>query len=70
MLFLKRIGFPALGNIHLGNVFVTKAEDGSVTCAISGHDNALFGYRTSIFQKVLETPYFESLDVIMLGELT
>lgn len=71
MLFLKKIGFPHLGNIHLGNVFLVKGdgEETDGVCKISGHENALLGFRTSIFQQFNEYPqYIDRMDVIMFGK--
>ena len=72
MLFLKKIGFPHLGNIHLGNVFVVRDDDNGQAegvCQISGHENSLFGYRTSIFSELAKTHgYMERMDVIMFGK--
>ena len=78
MLFLKKIGFGYLGNIHLGNIYLIKSanaeEDVSANaakdvCQISGHENTLFGYRTGIFEEVVRKPEFlKYMDVIMFGK--
>ena len=64
-MFLYEQGFPPLGHIHTGNIFMT--EHG---CALGGYDNTLLGYRSSIhrlFGKNPDMHLLEAIDVIMFG---
>ena len=61
MLFLYDKGFPVLGHIQSGNVFIV---DG--VCRVGGYENTLLGYKTRLFKTCKEK--VEQLDIIMFGE--
>ena len=65
ILFLYAHGFPPLGHIHTGNIFITDRG-----CTLAGYDNTLLGYRSNfhrLFGKNLDQHLLESIDVIMFG---
>ncbi|CAI8020282.1 Slowpoke-binding protein [Geodia barretti] len=59
---LYRKGFPPLGNLQSGNVFI----DGSV-CRLSGYENTVLGYRSRHHRLVRD--HSDSMDSIMFGHL-
>ena len=61
MLFLYEKGFPQLGHIQSGNVFIVND-----VCLVGGYENTLLGYRTRMYKMCKE--HIERLDVIMFGE--
>ena len=61
MLFLYDRGFPALGHVQSGNVFIVND-----TCLLGGYENTLLGYKTRLYKMCKE--HLERLDVIMFGE--
>ena len=62
MSFLYETGFPALGHIQSGNVFIVND-----VCLFGGYENTLLGYKTRLYKMCKE--YHDRLDVIMFGEL-
>jgi PX domain-containing protein kinase-like protein len=59
---LYRKGFPPLGNLQSGNVFI----DGGV-CRLSGYENTVLGYRSRHHRLVRD--HSDSMDTIMFGHL-
>ena len=57
MIFLKKLGFPALRHVKTGNIFV----DGR-NCLLGGLENTLFGYSSNNFQG-----FDKSIDALMFG---
>ncbi len=62
---LYDVGFPIIGQIHAGNVFLIKND----SYALGGYENTLLGYRTSCFQALKEENYLDQMDAIMFGEI-
>lgn len=62
MIFLKKAGFPHLGHLHSGNIFVVGDE-----CRVGGHENTLLGYRTSLYREIVKSGLLCSMDIIMFG---
>jgi len=62
LVLLYRRGFPPLGHVHSGNVFV----DDKV-CRLSGYENTLLGYKTRLYKILRE--HLDAIDVIMFGHL-
>ena len=62
MEFLYSLGFPPLGHVHTGNIFV----EGDV-CRLGGYENTLLGYRTPLYDIIEEYNNLESIDIIMFG---
>ena len=60
MLFLYERGFPQLGHVQSGNVFVVNN-----TCLVGGYENTLLGYKTRVHKMCKDC--LERLDVIMFG---
>lgn len=60
---LYKAGFPPLGHIQTGNIFVEDDEHGREICKLGGYENRLLGYPT-LFQY---EEYKEFIDVIMFG---
>ena len=68
MLFLYEVGFPPLGHVHTGNIFVKEDEEGEgqEACCLGGHENMLLGYETS--HKVFaHSQYSDNIDLKMFG---
>ena len=61
MLFLYDRGFPQLGHIQSGNVFIVND-----VCLVGGYENTLLGYKTRMYKMCKE--HIQRLDVIMFGE--
>ena len=61
MLFLYGRGFPPLGHVQSGNVFVVNG-----VCRLGGYENTLLGYKTRLFR--LCKDHTAQLDVILFGE--
>ena len=61
MVFLYKQGFPVLGHVHSGNIFV---QDG--VCRLGGHENTLLGYRSRFYRMCQD--HLEHMDVIMFGK--
>ena len=68
MSFLYDVGFPLLGHIHTGNVFMEVDEEGKEVCRLGGYENTLLGYRTPFYKKILEGGHLNKIDVIMFGK--
>ena len=62
MLFLYERGFPQLGHIQSGNVFIVND-----TCLVGGYENTLLGYKTRMYKMCKD--HIQRLDIIMFGEL-
>ena len=63
MRILYRYGFPHIGHVQTGNVFV----DGDI-CQVGGYENTLLGYRTRFHHKIVEENCLEDIDIILFGE--
>ena len=61
---LYNLGFPAIGQIHSGNIFV--GQNGYL---LGGYENTLLGYRTSCYDDVVNGGFLDGIDVVMFGEL-
>ena len=61
---LYSVGFPYVGQIHSGNVFMFDKD----RFVLGGYENTLLGYRTSCFQDLKATQLLDKIDVIMFGE--
>jgi PX domain-containing protein kinase-like protein len=59
---LYRKGFPPLGNLQSGNIFVDRK-----ICRLSGYENTLLGYRSRHYRLVKVHP--DAMDTIMFGHL-
>lgn len=64
MAYLYKQGFPLLGHVHTGNIFIV-SED---CCKLGGYENTLLGYRTRIYRECVKGGYLNSIDIIMFGE--
>ena len=62
MVFLYNQGFPVLGHVHSGNIFV---QDG--VCRLGGCENTLLGYRNRFYRMCKH--HLEHMDVIMFGKV-
>ena len=64
-MYLYEKGFPPLGNIHSGNVFVV----GEV-CRLGGYENTLLGYKSRLHKLYKDHALKdeEHIDVLMFGE--
>ena len=60
MKFLYSKGFPMLGHVQSGNIFVV--DD---VCHLGGYENTLLGYRTRLFRLCKDE--LEHFDVILFG---
>ncbi len=69
MKFLEKSGFPVVGHIHSGNIFVEEDTEGRVTCRVAGYDTLLLGYKTRLYNKIRESGKLERIDTIMFGKL-
>ena len=71
IIFLRnKIGFPSLGHIHTGNIFVTSGgkDNECGTCRLGGYDNSLLSYRTRIYRGCERAGLVKNIDMIMFGE--
>ena len=69
MIFLYDKGFPVLGHVQSGNVFVVKDErsrSDNFVCQLGGYENTLLGYKTRLYR--LCKDHLTHFDVIMFGE--
>lgn len=65
--FLYQQGFPPLGHVHTGNLYVGVAEGGKEVCRLGGYESRLLGYRT--FQNAfMYQKYGDAIDLIMFGK--
>ena len=62
-MFLYKKGFPPLGHVQSGNVFV----EGEV-CHLGAYDITLLGYKTRLYSKIKEQGVLVSIDTVMFGE--
>ena len=62
-LYLYELGFPPLGNVHTGNIFIT--EEG---IKLGGYENVLLGYRTHLYRDIDLKGCLRQIDGIMFGE--
>ena len=62
---LYEVGFPAIGQVHTGNIFLE--EDGRYS--LGGFENTLLGYRTSQYTSIRNEGLLNRIDIIMLGKL-
>ena len=62
IVFLYNQGFPVLGHVHSGNIFV---QDG--VCRLGGCENTLLGYRNRFYRMCKH--HLEHMDVIMFGKV-
>ena len=60
---LYRFGFPPIGHIQAGNIFV----DGNV-CQVGGYENTLLGYKTRLHRSIANENCLDDIDIIMFGE--
>ena len=61
---LYDLGFPAIGQIHRGNVFF---KDGRYV--LGGYENVLLGYRTNLYSQIAKAGLLNAIDVIMFGKM-
>ena len=64
-MYLYEKGFPPLGHVTSGNVFVEGAG-GNEVCRLGGYENTLLGYKTRLYKLFKDHP--EHIDVLMFGE--
>ncbi len=69
MKFLYHCGFPTLGHIHSGNIFVEEGTKGHVTCRLAGYDMLFLGYRSRLYRMIRESGNLHRIDMIMFGKL-
>lgn len=50
-------------HVHTANIFVV--ED---VCKISGHENALLGYKSRQYRECMQSDLLEYSDIIMFGK--
>ena len=62
--FLHKQGFPCLGHVHTGNIYVVSPDH----CKLGGYDNTLLGYRTRLYRMCEQHGYAKAIDVVMFGE--
>lgn len=63
VLFLYSRGFPLLGHIQSGNVFINEDD----VCQLGGFENTLLGYKTRLYR--LCRNHLVHFDIIMFGML-
>ena len=61
LLYLYSHGFPPLGHVQTGNIFV----DGDV-CKLGGYENTLLGYKTRSYKQCRN--HVDSIDLILFGK--
>lgn len=67
--FLYEQGFPPLGQLHTGNVFVeVQGGGGKEVCKLSGYENTLLGYTTS-HSPFAHKALSNSIDLRMFGHM-
>ena len=62
--YLYERGFPQLGHIQTGNVFIEDGQNGNV-CVLGGFENTLLGYKTRSYKLCKE--HLESIDLLLFG---
>ena len=67
MSFLYEQGFPPLGHVHTGNMFLKTDEEGREVCCLGGHENTLLGYETCE-RAFAHSEYSEAIDIKMFGK--
>ena len=58
------VSFKPLEHVQTGNIYI----DDEGVCRLGGYENALLGYRSKLYRKVVQNDYYSSIDVIMFGE--
>ena len=61
MKFLYGKGFPVLGHVQSGNVFIDEDDN----CLLGGYENTLLGYKTRLYRLCRNN--LQHFDVIMFG---
>ena len=64
MTFLYSLGFPMLGHVQSGNIFIDKAAD---IVKVGGYEGTILGYKTRLYRLCRRN--LEHLDIIMFGRL-
>lgn len=67
MSFLYEQGFPPLGHVHTGNLFLETGRGGVEVCRVGGYENTLLGFRTS-HGMFANQRYSDAIDLRMFGE--
>ena len=62
MKFLYSQGFPTLGHVQTGNIFVVND-----VCQLGGYENTLLGYKTRLFRLCKDD--LQHFDIILFGNL-
>ena len=62
VLALYKVGFPAIGQIHSGNIFMVENR-----YVLGGYENTLLGYESNLYGKIASGNLLASIDVIMFG---
>jgi hypothetical protein len=66
--YLYEQGFPPLGHLHTGNIFLVAERGGKEVCKVAGYENTILGYRTG--QGVFaHQRYSDAIDLRMFGEM-
>ena len=64
LIALYEAGFPAIGQIHSGNVFKVNGS-----YVLGGYENTLLGYRTSLYHDIAgNEDWMNRIDVILFGK--
>ena len=61
MKFLYSQGFPTLGHVQTGNIFVVND-----VCQLGGYENTLLGYKTRLFRLCKDD--LQHFDIILFGK--
>ena len=61
MVFLYGKGFPMLGHVQSGNIFVVEKD----VCKLGGYENTIVGYKTRLYRLCRNN--LQHFDVIMFG---
>ena len=61
MVFLYDKGFPMLGHVQSGNIFV----DENGVCKLGGYENTIVGYKTRLYRLCRNN--LQHFDVVMFG---
>ena len=62
MKFLYSQGFPTLGHVQTGNIFVVND-----VCQLGGYENTLLGYESRLFGLCMD--YLQHFDIILFGKI-
>ena len=60
MKFLYSQGFPTLGHVQTGNIFVVND-----VCQLGGYENTLLGYKTRLFRLCKDD--LQHFDIVLFG---